>query len=85
MKSTEKKELIKHRAQAIAHYIIYNQSTIRSAAKIFAVSVDTVSDDINKRLELINKPLYAEVRKVIDNNKRNSLCKAREIKKELKK
>lgn len=76
----ERKNLITHRSQAVAHYIIYNKCTMKSAAKVFAVSIDTVSDDINKRLNVINPKLYSEVRKVIDNNKKGSLSRARAAK-----
>ena len=76
-----KQELIKHRAQAIAHYIIYNKSTMKSAASVFAVSRDTVSDDINKRLESIDSDLYIKVKKVIKENKTKSLSKNNKIRK----
>ncbi len=63
------KESIALRATEIADYIVSNKATVRQAAKRFGVSKSTVHIDVTKKLETINIPLAAEVRKVLDVNK----------------
>ncbi len=52
-----------------AWYIVNNNTTVRQTAKQFGISKSTVHQDVTKRLEKINAPLAAEVRKVLDLNK----------------
>ena len=58
------------RAVKLAVYMIETGATVRSAAEIFGVSKSTVHKDITGRLPQLNYPLYLEVRKVLDKNKR---------------
>ena len=63
------KEYIEERAVAIANYIIANNATVRQTAQNFGVSKSTVHKDCVERMNEINAPLAAEVRKVLDINK----------------
>ncbi|MGN0166016.1 MAG: sporulation transcriptional regulator SpoIIID [Lachnospiraceae bacterium] len=63
------KDYIIERVINTAWYIVNNNSTVRQAAKQFGISKSTVHQDVTKRLEKINAPLAAEVRKVLDVNK----------------
>lgn len=60
---------IEERACNLAVYIIENRATVRSAAKHFGISKSTVHKDIAERLELYNRPLYTQVKQVLDLNK----------------
>ena len=60
---------IEERACELAEYIIENKTTVRAAAKKFGVSKSTVHKDLSERLQYINKPLYAQVKAVLDLNK----------------
>ncbi len=59
---------IEKRVLQEALYITKNNSTIRDTAKVFNISKSTVHKDLNNRLHKINKSLYLEVRKILDNN-----------------
>jgi len=50
--------------------MIENNATVRSAAKKFGISKSTVHKDVTQTLRQINKPLYFEVKKVLETNKR---------------
>ena len=63
------REDIERRACELAVYIIETQSTVRAAAKKFGVSKSTVHKDISQRLPLFNRPLYLQVKEVLDVNK----------------
>lgn len=60
---------IEERACDLAEYIIENKATVRAAAKQFGVSKSTVHKDITERLEYINKPLFLQVKAVMETNK----------------
>ncbi|MCQ2419465.1 MAG: sporulation transcriptional regulator SpoIIID [Clostridia bacterium] len=60
---------MEQRACDLARYMIENGATVRSAAKKFGVSKSTVHKDLSDRLPLFNRPLYLEVRKIMDANK----------------
>ena len=60
---------IEGRACDLATYIIDTNATVRQAAKAFGVSKSTVHKDLSERLEIINKPLYRRVKKVLEKNK----------------
>lgn len=63
------RQSIEQRACDLAQYMIENNATVRSAAKKFGVSKSTVHKDLSDRLPTYNRPLYLEVRKVMDKNK----------------
>ena len=58
-----------HRCETLARYLIDNGGTVRSTAAKFGISKSTVHKDVAERLRRINKPLYTEVRKILDSNK----------------
>ena len=60
---------IERRACDLAVYIIENHSTVRAAAKRFGVSKSTVHKDLADRLACFNKPLYLQVKQVMEQNK----------------
>ena len=60
---------IEDRACQLAVYIIETGATVRAAARKFGISKSTVHKDLSQRLPQCNKHLYAQVRKVLDENK----------------
>ena len=65
------KGLPEERAVAAAEYIIENKATVRSAARRFGVSKSTVHKDVSERLSRISPQLLAEVKAVLEQNKRD--------------
>jgi len=63
------KSNIEERACDLAEYMIENKATVRAAAKKFGISKSTVHKDISERLEQINRSLYLDVKKVLEQNK----------------
>ena len=63
------RDYIEERAARLATYIIENKSTVRDAAKKFAISKSTVHKDISDRLRQFNLTLYAQVKEVLEENK----------------
>ena len=59
----------KERCVVLATYLIENKTTVRAVAAKFGVSKSTVHKDITQNLSRINKPLYNEVRKILELNK----------------
>ena len=59
---------MEERAVRLAQYIIENRATVRSAAAKFGISKSTVHKDLQDRLPAFNRPLYLQVRKVLDEN-----------------
>lgn len=59
---------MKTRAENFAIYIIDNLTTIRKCATHFGISKSTVHNDISKKLKSINKFLYYQVYKVLNQN-----------------
>ena len=53
----------------MALYIIENKATVRAAAQKFSISKSTVHKDLSERLSAFNRPLYLQVRDVLDENK----------------
>lgn len=53
----------------LAHYLIENRTTVRAAAKKFGVSKSTVHKDLSERLSLYDRPLYLQVKAVMEENK----------------
>ena len=60
---------IEERACDLALYIIENHGTVRSAAKKFGISKSTVHKDLSQRLPAFNRPLYLQVKDVLEQNK----------------
>ena len=60
---------IEERVIEVAHYIIDSKDTVRGSAKKFGLSKSTIHKDVSQRLEKINKALYTEVRKILNENK----------------
>ena len=63
------KENMEERAERLALYIIENKATVRAAAQKFNISKSTVHKDLAERLPLFNKPLYLQVKQVLEENK----------------
>ncbi len=64
------KEGLEKRAQELAVYVIETGATVRAAARHFGISKSTVHKDLTVRLEQYDKILSAQVRGVLDENKR---------------
>ena len=60
---------IEQRACDLAVYIIENRATVRAAAKQFGISKSTVHKDLSERLEQYNRPLYLQVKEIMEINK----------------
>ncbi len=60
---------MERRACDLAVYIIENRTTIRAAAKHFGISKSTVHKDLSERLKDINRPLYGQVKEILEINK----------------
>lgn len=60
---------MEERAEHLAAYIIEHETTVRKAAERFGVSKSTVHKDISDRLPRFNRPLYLQVKKILDDNK----------------
>ena len=63
-------DTIDQRACELAVYMIETGSTVRSTAQKFGISKSTVHKDLQNRLPKCNKPLYEQVRTVLERNKR---------------
>ncbi len=63
------REDIEQRAKDLALYIVENNATVRDAAQRFRVSKSTVHKDLTDRLRHVDRPLYAQVRTVLEQNK----------------
>lgn len=62
-----------------ALYIIYNNATVREAAKYFKISKSTVHKDITERLIKINKSLYQKIQIIMDNHLKTRHIKGGEV------
>jgi putative DeoR family transcriptional regulator (stage III sporulation protein D) len=60
---------IEERACDLAAYIIETRATVRAAAKKFGISKSTVHKDLSERLERVSRPLYLQVKEVLEFNK----------------
>ena len=60
---------IEERACQLALYIIENKATVRGAAQRFGISKSTVHKDLSQRLPGFNRPLYLQVKEILDRNK----------------
>ena len=59
----------KERCVQLATYMIGTNSTVRETAKKFGISKSTVHKDVTQILRQINRPMYYEVKKVLEFNK----------------
>ena len=60
----------KERCILLGNYLVENRATVRSVAAKFGVSKSTVHKDITQNLKRIDKQLYYEVKKVLEQNKK---------------
>ena len=60
---------IEERACHLALYIIENKTTVRGAARKFGINKSTVHKDLQERLPSFNRPLYLQVKQVLEENK----------------
>lgn len=60
------------RAREVATYLVQNSSTCRKTAKAFNISKNTVLNDINNIIRVIDYELYLEARNVLDTNKKEA-------------
>ena len=63
------KDYIEERAIEVASYMIEAKATVRQTAKKFGISKSTVHKDLSERLPGFNRPLYLQVKAVLDENK----------------
>lgn len=61
---------LEDRCIKFGEYILQRKATVRSTAKNFGISKSTVHKDVTERLYKINHNLYTEVKKVLDQNKK---------------
>ena len=61
---------IEERACDLAAYIIETRSTVRAAAGRFGLSKSSVHKDVTARLYFIDRDLWEQVRRVLEENKR---------------
>ncbi len=64
------KDCLEKRACELAVYIAQTGATVRAAAQHFGISKSTVHKDLTQRLEHYNPGLYAQVRQILEKNKR---------------
>ena len=62
-------DTIEKRACEVAVYMIETGATVRAAARHFGISKSTVHKDLTQRLIHCSKPLYEQVRHILDVNK----------------
>ena len=60
---------VNKRCVEIGEYIRDTGATVRRAAAVFGISKSTVHIDVTKRLRDIDKLLYDDVKKVLEENK----------------
>ena len=60
---------MEERAVQLPLYIIEHKATVRAAAQKFGISKSTVHKDLSERLPGFNRPLYHQVKRVLDENK----------------
>ena len=59
----------KTRCELFAQYMLENRTTVRETAKHFGISKSTVHKDLTDRLRYVDRPLYAQARVVLEQNK----------------
>lgn len=60
----------KERCVILGTYLVENRITVRAVAAKFGISKSTVHKDITQNLKNVNRPLYYEVKEVLDINKK---------------
>ena len=60
----------KDRCVILATYLVENKATVRAAAAHFGISKSTVHKDVTQTLKQVNKPLYLQVKEILDINKK---------------
>ena len=60
----------RERCEVLAEYVIETSDTVRGAAKHFGISKSTVHKDITCTLRYVNAGLYHEVKRILEQNKR---------------
>lgn len=63
-------ETVGERAKKLGKYIAEHNATVRSTAGAFHISKSTVHKDVTQRLRSRDPLLYAEVKKVLETNKK---------------
>ena len=58
------------RCIALGAYIIEHNATVRATAKKFGISKSTVHKDVTQVLQWVNPSMYAEVREILEVNKK---------------
>ncbi len=59
----------KERCVILGLYIVENNTTVRATALRFGISKSTVHKDVTETLKKINRPLYLDVKSVLEKNK----------------
>ncbi len=62
------KPYIEERTLQVANHIADTHDTIRTTAKSFNLSKSTVHYDLSYRLKKVDKNLYKQVKKILDDN-----------------
>ncbi|EEG29286.1 sporulation transcriptional regulator SpoIIID [[Clostridium] methylpentosum DSM 5476] len=62
-------ETVEDRSIVLGRYIVENNATVRSTAKIFGISKSTVHKDVTERLRRANPQLHGQVKHVLEINK----------------
>ena len=61
-------DYIEERAIKCAEYIVETGCTVRACSAHFSISKSTVHKDVSERLKYIDRDLYEQVRKVLNQN-----------------
>lgn len=59
----------KERCVILGTYMVENRATVRTTAARYGISKSTVHKDVTQTLSQVNRPLYEEVKRVLDRNK----------------
>ena len=59
----------KERCVILGTYIVENRATVRQTAARYGISKSTVHKDVTEALRQVNRALYDEVAKVLEQNK----------------
>ena len=59
----------KERCVVLATYLVENNATVRATAQKYGISKSTVHKDVTHTLRYVNRPLFEEVKKVLEKNK----------------
>ena len=63
------RDYIELRAIEVGKYIIDSKATVRKTATKFGVSKSTVHKDLSERLEQVNRSLWQQAKKILEQNK----------------